>query len=123
LIRKVANVGSLAGLAFETTPVFVPTLIAWFFLDSSPMTASKVLPNWTIFVLALSGLITCLPLVLFGYSARRLPLSSLGFVQYLSPTFKFMCGWLIFEEYLSPQKLQAFGLIWIALGWYTMESV
>lgn len=122
LIRKVAEVGSLEGLAFETTVVFMPTLIIWFFQPTTPMTLFTLIPTWKIVVLSLSGLITTLPLILFAYGAKRLPLSSLGFVQYLSPTFKFLCGWLIFDEILSPARLQAFGLIWIALGWYTLES-
>lgn len=123
LLRKLAHVGSLEGLAFETTVVFIPTLIIWGFQDTTPLTLISLVPGWKIFVLSLSGIITCLPLVLFAYGAKRLPLASLGMVQYLSPTFKFICGWLIFHEALSPEKLQAFGLIWIGLGWYTVESL
>ena len=122
LIRKVAHVGSLEGLAFETSLVFIPTLILWQYQGTTPMTVTTLLPTWKLFALSLSGFITCLPLILFAYGARRLPLSSLGFVQYLSPSFKFLCGWLIFHEPLSSGRLQAFGLIWIALAWYSLES-
>jgi chloramphenicol-sensitive protein RarD len=62
-------------------------------------------------------------LVLFAYGAKRLPLGTLGFLGYLSPGLKFVCGWLIFKEVLSPEKMQAFVLIWIALVWYTAESL
>jgi chloramphenicol-sensitive protein RarD len=122
LIRKLVHVGSLEGLSFETSVVVVPTLIAWFFRPTSPLDAPQLLSSWKMGLLTLSGLVTCTPLVLFAYGAKRLPLSTLGFIQYLSPSLKFICGWLILKEPLSAERLQAFYLIWIALAWYTAES-
>jgi chloramphenicol-sensitive protein RarD len=124
LIRKVAHVGSLEGLAFETSIMIIPTILAWiFFVPSSPFTVFQTLPLSKVSVLMTSGIITCAPLILFAYSAKRLPFMTLGFIQYLSPSLKFVCGWLIFEESLSPERLQAFSLIWVALVWYTVESI
>ena len=123
LIRKIAHVGSLEGLAFETCVMIIPVLIIWYFQPTRPTDILLQLPGWKVFILSLSGIITCAPLVLFAYGARRLEFGTLGFLSYLSPTLKFVCGWLIFHEALSHEKLQAFGLIWIALVWYTIESV
>lgn len=123
LIRKLAHVGSLEGLAFETCIMIIPTLIVWYFQPTGPSDILTQLATWKIFLLCLSGLITCAPLVLFAYGARRLPLGTLGFLGYLSPSLKFVCGWAIFHEALSPEKMQAFALIWIALAWYTAESI
>lgn len=123
LIRKVTQIGSMEGLAFETTFILPPVLIYWSFLESSPLSVYLLMPFWKILVLALSGLITCIPLVLFAYSAKRLRLQTLGFIQYLSPSLKFICGLLILHEPLSTNKLQTFFLIWIALLWYTSESL
>ncbi len=122
LIRKVTHVGSLEGLTFETCFVLPPVLVYWFFHTTTPMTIFHQLPGWQLLVLSLSGLITCIPLVLFAYSTRRLKLQTLGFIQYLSPSLKFICGWLVLNEALSAEKLQTFFLIWIALAWYTIES-
>lgn len=122
LIRKVTHVGSLEGLGFETCFILVPVLIYWHFLPTTPANLYYELPAGKFFILSLSGLITCIPLILFAYSARNLRLQTLGFIQYLSPSLKFICGWLIFKETLSEVKLQAFILIWIALAWYTVES-
>ncbi len=122
IIRKVTHVGSLEGLTFETCFIIGPVLIYWLFQDSTPMTIFEVLPSWKLIVLSLAGLITCIPLILFAYSARRLKLQTLGFIQYLSPTLKFICGLFIFGEPLSSEKLQTFILIWTALVWYTSES-
>lgn len=122
LIRKMAHVGSLEGLAFETLVMIVPTMIIWHFQPSTPVDIFSQLPVWKVILLSLSGLVTCIPLILFAYAARRLPFGTLGFLGYLSPSLKFVCGWAIFHEALSPEKLQAFGLIWIALGFYSLES-
>jgi chloramphenicol-sensitive protein RarD len=123
IIRKVTHVGSLEGLTFETCFIIVPVLAYWFFFqNTSPVTIYSQLPGWKLFLLSLSGLITCIPLVLFAFSARRLKLQTLGFIQYLSPSLKFVCGLLILHEPLSTAKLQTFCLIWIALIWYTTES-
>lgn len=122
LIRKLTEVGSLEGLTFETCFMVIPVLIFWHFQETSPATVFNILPHWKIFVLSLSGLVTCIPLILFAFSARRLQLQTLGFIQYLSPSLKFLCGLFILHEPLSPEKLQAFFMIWIALAWYTIES-
>lgn len=123
LIRKLAQVGSLEGLAFETTLMVIPTLAIWWYLPENPLDQVSHLATWKVLVLCLSGVVTCSPLVLFAYGARRLPFGTLGFLGYLSPSLKFVCGWLIFHEVLSPERTQAFALIWIALAWYTIESV
>ncbi|MBA2405181.1 MAG: EamA family transporter RarD [Bdellovibrionales bacterium] len=123
LIRKLAKVGSLEGLAFETCVMIIPVFIIWYFQPSHPLDIFSQLAGWKILLLTLSGLITCAPLILFAYGARRLPLGTLGFLGYLSPSLKFICGWLIFSEVLSPARMQAFVLIWIALLWYSAELI
>ncbi len=123
LIRKLAQVGSLEGLAFETTLMVIPTLVIWWYLPSNPFVQLGQLATWKVLVLCLAGVVTCSPLVLFAYAAKKLPFGTLGFLGYLSPSLKFICGWAIFHEVLSPERMQAFALIWIALGWYTIESV
>lgn len=122
LIRKVAHVGAIEGLSFETSIVIIPTLIAWGFFPHGPSYIFSVVPTWKIIALSFSGILTCLPLVLFAYSAKNLELRTLGFIQYLSPSLKFMCGLFILGEPLAPERLQAFVVIWIALIWYTLES-
>lgn len=123
LIRKMAHVGSLEGLAFETTLVLIPTIIIWHFQPSRPLDIITQISSIKLFVLSLAGIITCTPLILFAFAAKRLPFGTLGFIGYLSPSFKFICGWLIYNEPLGAEKLQAFGLIWIALTWYSIESI
>jgi len=122
LIRKVTHVGSMEGLTFETMVVTPVVLIYWFTLPTTPITLFTKLEGWRMLVLSLSGLVTCIPLILFAFSTKRLKLQTLGMIQYLSPSLKFVCGWLVLHEPLSEAKLQTFILIWIALAWYTAES-
>jgi chloramphenicol-sensitive protein RarD len=122
LIRKFANVGSIEGLYFETGAILIPVLIYWNFQSSAFNTAFSLSSPIQMVMIVLSGLVTAVPLVLFSYSAKRLPLRTLGFIQYLSPSLKFVCGLFIFHEALSSDRLMAFILIWIALAWYTFES-
>jgi chloramphenicol-sensitive protein RarD len=124
LIRKLARVGAMEALAFETSIVILPTFVIWQLIPTitNPFDVFSQLSMIKLAVLSLSGLITCIPLMLFAYGAQRLPLSTLGFLNYLSPSLKFICGWLIFNEHLSPERWLGFGLIWIALAWYSLES-
>lgn len=61
------------------------------------------------------GVITAVPLVLFGTAARRIPLTLLGLLQYLTPTFQLICGVVVLGEDLPPERLVGFVLVWIAL--------
>lgn len=123
VIRKLTRVGSLEGLTFETSVVFLPFLIWWIFQGGNVAADVQALGGLKLFVLSLSGLITCVPLILFAYAARRLPLQALGFTQYLSPSLKFICGWAIFGEAISPEKWQGFYFIWAALVAYSLEGI
>lgn len=122
IIRKLTHVNSIEGLAFETCFIIGPVFAYWFFLPTTPLTIFGEIPTWKLIVLALSGLVTCLPLILFTFSARKLKLQTIGFIQYLSPSLKFVCGFLVLHEPLTQNKLNAFFLIWFALAWYTVES-
>ena len=115
LIRKKAGVDGLSGLVVETL-LLAP--IAFFWLATRPYDFGD-LPGWQIGVLAASGIITATPLLLFGRAARILPLSTLGLIQYLSPTLVFFQAIFLFGEALEPARLAAFACIWTGLALYT----
>ena len=74
-------------------------------------------------LLATSGVVTAVPLVLFAASARRIPLTMLGLLQYLTPTLQFLCGVLIFDEPMSATRWVGFGLVWAALTFMSVDAV
>jgi chloramphenicol-sensitive protein RarD len=115
LIRKKAGIDGLSGLVIETL-LLAPIACLW--LATRPYALTD-LPGWQLAVLAASGIITATPLLLFGRAARILPLSTLGLIQYLSPTLVFLQAVFLFDEPLVPARLAAFACIWAGLALYT----
>jgi chloramphenicol-sensitive protein RarD len=74
-------------------------------------------------LLATSGLVTAVPLVFFAASARRIPLTMLGLLQYLTPTLQFLCGVFVFQEPMSSSRWVGFALVWVALMCMSFDAV
>jgi chloramphenicol-sensitive protein RarD len=74
-------------------------------------------------LLIASGAVTAVPLLLFTAAAKRLPYSTLGFLQYIAPSMQFLCAVLLFGEHLTTAHLLCFGAIWLALAIFVGESV
>lgn len=121
LIRKQAKVDALVGSAIETA-MLVPVAVVYLVIDR----AHGVLGHGTLgdHVLVIStGVVTAVPLILFTSAARRLPLSTVGFLQYLAPTGQFLLAVLVYGEPLAHEKLVAFGFIWVALVVFSINLV
>ncbi len=122
LIRKTARLSSLEGLSIEMASLFLPSLIYLFFLSYNEMAAFTTIDNFTMTLLLLSGIITAVPLLLFAYGARKIPLSLVGLLQYIAPSMQFMIGVFLYNEPFSSEKMIGFSIIWIALIIYSFES-
>jgi chloramphenicol-sensitive protein RarD len=123
LIRKVVAVDSVPGLATETLLLapFAVALLAWNEVQGvAALGHSSALVNA---LLVGSGLVTAIPLVLFAYGARRIPLSTVGLVQYIGPTLQFLIGVLVFHEAFSLSRGIGFAFIWIALAVYAADGL
>ena len=121
LVRKLAPVGSLPGLTVETAllaPLGAAT--AWYFAQGDKVSSfGHDVP--TSLLLAGAGVLTAIPLLLFALAARRMDLSTLGFVQFLAPTIGFVLGLTVFDEPLRPIQLASFVLIWIAIAVFSWD--
>lgn len=113
LIRKQAKVDAIVGSAIETAWM-VPFAIVYLVLEGPDGVLGHGTTGDHALVIA-TGLVTAIPLVLFTSAARRLPLSTVGFLQYLAPTGHFLLAVLAYGEPLAHAKLVAFGFIWTAL--------
>ncbi|MGC8779666.1 MAG: EamA family transporter RarD [Anaerolineae bacterium] len=122
LIRKTAALGSIEGLTLELGVMFVPA--AAFLLHRALIGAGAFgrLGVRTDLMLIVGGVLTCIPLVLFAFGARRVPLTTMGLLQYTSPTLQFLIGVFMFGEPFTPARLIGFGFIWAALAIYTYHS-
>jgi chloramphenicol-sensitive protein RarD len=115
LLKKQVNAGALETLTVESavlTPVALGYLV-WLQVHGALVFghhgAGQAL------LLASAGLVTLIPLLLFAAAATRLPLSTVGLLQYLTPTAQFLLGVFYFGEQMSPARWVGFGLVWAAL--------
>jgi chloramphenicol-sensitive protein RarD len=123
LIKKSVGIGAVQSLTVETAVLFVPALayLGWL-MAAGESTFGQVSAGHAL-LLAGTGPVTAIPLLLFGAAARRLPLTVLGLLQYLAPVLQFLFGVLLFHEPMPPARLVGFALVWTALVILTVESV
>ncbi|OON59462.1 EamA family transporter [Massilia sp. KIM] len=124
LLRKTAALGALEGLSFETMVLFpvAAAYIGW--LTYTGENAFVNTPSDTTRLLLIAaGPITAIPLLLFATGARKIPLSILGLLQYLSPSIQFLLGVWLFHEAFNAERLIGFVLIWAALLLYAGEGL
>jgi len=123
LAKKVANVGAVESLAFETmliTPAAL-TYVVWLGAQGS-LTFAQEGPGHAL-LLASTGIATAVPLILFGAAATKIPLVTIGLLQYLAPVFQFLLGVFWFHEPMPVGRWVGFLLVWVALAMLTAEAV
>jgi chloramphenicol-sensitive protein RarD len=119
LLRKTSHVGSITGLTAETA-ILSPLALIYIIFLLYRNTTSVVGGSVTTHLLLMgAGIVTAVPLVWFAKGARRIPLSMIGFFQYLAPTISLFLGIFVFKEPFTATHLVSFGLIWAALIIYT----
>jgi len=123
LIRKIAPVGSLAGLTVETLLLSIPALIYLLYIDSQGVgTIFRV--NLKLDLLLMGcALATAIPLLFFTLGARRLYLTTVGLLQYIAPSCMFLLAVFLFREPLVKAQVVTFIFIWTALAIYSTDSV
>ena len=123
LVRKLAPVGSMPGLAAETVMLSPVALgaVAWFAIyGGSGGFGSSLRVD---LLLIASGAVTAIPLLLFAGAARRMRLTTLGFISYIGPTIQFALGVFLYDEPLTAPRLACFALIWAALLIFSVDSL
>ena len=124
LLRKTAALGALEGLSFETIVLFplAAAYLTWLTLQGQNVFINTD-SDTTRVLLVMAGPLTAIPLLLFASGARRIPLSILGLLQYLSPTLQFLLGVWLFNEAFTADRLVGFVLIWGALVLFAGEGL
>lgn len=121
-LRKIAPVDSLEGLSIETM-MLTPLALGWILFMQSSGEGAFLADRTTDILLILGGALTAIPLLLFTAAARRLPYSTLGFLQYIAPSLQFLLAILVFGEPLTAAHLICFGAIWVALAIFLVEGI
>lgn len=123
LAKKQAAVGAVESITFETV-VLAPVAmayVAWLMATGGSNFGSHGVGHALLFTT--TGIITAIPLMLFGAAAIRVSMVSLGLLQYLAPTIQFALGILVFQEDMPASRWIGFGLVWVALAIFTVEAV
>ncbi|MBW5483616.1 EamA family transporter RarD [Streptomyces bambusae] len=123
LIKKKVNLGGLESLAAETAVQFLPALGYLLWLGSQGQSSFGQQGFGHAALLASTGVVTALPLICFGAAAIRVPLSTLGLLQYLAPVLQFSLGVAYFHEAMPPERWAGFSLVWAALTLLTWDAL
>jgi chloramphenicol-sensitive protein RarD len=123
LLRKTAPLGSLEGLSLEIALLSIPTLAYLVYLEWMGTSSFGHAGTTTSLLLALSGLVTAFPLLMFAYAARQVTLATVGILQYIAPTLQFLLGVFVYGEPFTQTRLIGFAAIWISLLVYSVEGV
>ena len=110
-----SRVGALEGMAVESLVLAVPSAIYLIVLGSLGLQTFSGFGGWHVFVIIITGPATAIPLILFSAAARRIPLSWVGMLQYLTPTIQFTLGVTVLGEMMSTTRWIGFFVIWIAV--------
>jgi chloramphenicol-sensitive protein RarD len=123
LLRKTASLGALPGLALETAlalPLALAYLAYTTVQDHNTFASASISTRW---LLVAAGPITSIPLLMFAAGARRIPLSLVGVLQYITPSLQLLLGVWLYNEELDGARLTGFIVIWVALALYSVEGL
>ncbi|MDY0324303.1 MAG: EamA family transporter RarD [Candidatus Carbobacillus sp.] len=121
LVKKMLHLDAATGLFVETMYIVPLAIVFLVYRQMRSGWSLLTLPWWQIVMLLGAGVVTALPLLWFAEAANRIPLSTVGIIQYLTPTMKLIFGVLVFHEIFTWIHGISFALIWLALGLYTYE--
>jgi chloramphenicol-sensitive protein RarD len=121
LLRKQSTLGPLTGLTVETL-LLAPSAVLFLLWrqHTGEGALGRVDTRTTLLVLS-TGVVTAIPLLLFADGARRLRLTTLGLLQYITPTLQFLIGWMVYHEPFTRGRAVSFLLIWAGLAAYTAD--
>jgi chloramphenicol-sensitive protein RarD len=123
LLKRQIPLTAIESLAGETFVLVLPALVTVMVMagreDSIPSSATA--GEWVL--VAGTGVVTAVPLLLFAIAAQRVPFQILGPLQYLVPTINFILGWLVYDESLPPERLMGFAVVWIGLACTAVDQV
>jgi chloramphenicol-sensitive protein RarD len=122
-MKKSVPLSPLESMAAESLLLLVPASLAVVVLSSNAGSVASSASGGEMVLVALTGVATAVPLMMFAWSAQRVPLTLLGPMQYSVPTINFLLGWLLYGESMPPSRLAGFALVWGGLLLVTADAV
>ena len=122
LVKKLAPLGSLYGLTLETGILFLPALIYLLTMEANGSGAFLHTGTKSDLLMIGAGIATTVPLLMFASAAQRIPLSTVGLLQYIAPTIQFLLGVFVYKEAFDFNHLIGFSVVWLALVIFWVEN-
>ena len=122
LVKKLAPLGSLYGLTLETGILFLPALIYLLTMEANGSGAFLHTGTNSDLLMIGAGIATTVPLLMFASAAQRIPLSTVGLLQYIAPTIQFLLGVFVYKEAFDFNHLIGFSVVWLALVIFWVEN-
>ena len=123
LVKKRADVDALESLSVETAALTLPALAFIALLSANGDGTATGEGAGHFALLVGSGVMTAVPLLFFGAAAVRIPLVTLGLLQYIAPVMQFLIGVLVYGEDMPLSRLAGFALVWVALAVFTLDAI
>ncbi|HEX5522420.1 MAG TPA: EamA family transporter RarD [Pedococcus sp.] len=118
-----ASLDAMHSLAAETAVLFPVAVVLLGFLVVRGETTFTLEPPVHPALLLAAGVVTAVPLLLFAAAARRVPLTTVGLLQFVTPVLQLLCGVLLLDEHMSTARWTGFGIVWVALLLLTLDSL
>jgi chloramphenicol-sensitive protein RarD len=123
LVKKIAQVSAAESLTIETLVLLLPALGYLVYLQGQGGATFGSLGAGHALLLAGGGVITAVPLLCFTSAAIRVPLTTLGLLQYIAPVLQFLVGVFVVHEVMPPSRWAGFAIVWLALSVFTWDSL
>jgi len=123
LMKKIVRVEAAPGLFVETLLVAAPAIVVLAVLHSDGDGTFGNAGAGHAALLVGSGIATAIPLLLFAAAARRIPLSTVGLLQYITPLMQLAIGVFVYDEPMPPARLAGFAIVWVALAVFTADML
>lgn len=121
-VKKLSPLGSLYGLTLETGIVFPVALIYLFVVGANGTGHFMRDGAWVDVLLMGGGIVTTIPLLMFASAAKQIPLTVVGLLQYIAPTLQLLIGVFVYKETFDFSRFVGFGIVWVALIIFAVES-
>ena len=123
LLKKLVRVPAAPGLFIETALVALPAVALVVVLHAQGVAATGSAGTGHLLLMVSSGVATAVPLLLFAAATRRVPLSTVGLLQYLTPLMQLAIGVFVYDEPMPPARLAGFAIVWVALAVFTADML
>jgi chloramphenicol-sensitive protein RarD len=123
LVKKLAGAGAVESMAVETGVTLLPAIAYVVFVEAGGSGTFTTLGVGHALLLVGGGVVTMVPLLAFAAAAVRIPLATIGLLQYMTPSLQFLFGVLLFHEQMPPERWLGFAIVWLALIVLTVDGV